>query len=212
VTDTTLRRIADSGVIAVMRGVEADRAVETARALARGGVGAVEVTLDAPGAVDALADVRAGLDDATLVGAGTVMDAAAASRAVGAGAEFVVAPHVDPATVEACRRLGVAAVPGAMTPTEAVRAAAAGADAVKVFPAATVGPGHLRALRGPLPQIPLVPTGGVDAENVSEFVDAGATAVGAGSALVDDDAVARGDWDAVETRAREFVAAVEAAR
>ncbi len=208
----TLDRIADAGVVAVLRGVDADHAVETARALARGGVGAVEVTLDATGAVETLAAVRTALDDETLVGAGTVMDAAAASRAVGAGAEFVVAPHVDTSVVETANRYGVAAMPGAMTPTEAVRAAEAGADAVKVFPAATVGPAHLRRLRGPLPQIPLVPTGGVDADSVDEFFAAGATAVGAGSALVDDAAVAAGDWDAVEARAREFVGAVADAR
>ena len=208
----TLDRIADAGVVAVLRGVDADRAVETARALARGGVGAVEVTLDATGAVETLAAVRTALDDETLVGAGTVMDAAAASRAVGAGAEFVVAPHVDTSVVETANRYGVAAMPGAMTPTEAVRAAEAGADAVKVFPAATVGPAHLRRLRGPLPQIPLVPTGGVDADSVDEFFAAGATAVGAGSALVDDAAVAASDWGAVEARAREFVDVVADAR
>jgi 2-dehydro-3-deoxyphosphogluconate aldolase/(4S)-4-hydroxy-2-oxoglutarate aldolase len=212
VTGSTLERIAESGVIAVMRGVDADRAVETARALARGGVAAVEVTADAPGAIATLGEVRAALDEATLVGAGTVMDAATASRAVGAGAEFVLAPHVDTATVETCNRYGVASIPGATTPTEAVRAVEAGADAVKVFPASTVGPGHVRALRGPLPQIPLIPTGGVDVENVGDFLAAGATAVGAGSALVDGDAVARGDWDAVEARAREFADAVAAAR
>ena len=207
-----LDRIAASGVIAVMRGVDRDRAVETARALVRGGVGAVELTADAPGAVDAVADVAAALGDEAVVGAGTVMDAATASRAVAAGAEFVVAPHTDPATVETCNRHGVPTVPGVQTPTEAVRAVEAGADAVKVFPASTVGPGHLAALRGPLPQIPLVPPGGVDADNVGEFFDAGATAVGAGSALVDGAAAARGDFDAVEARAREFVAAADAAR
>lgn len=209
---TTLERIGESGVIAVLRGVEADRAVETARALSRGGVGAVEITLDARGAVETIADVRAALDDEVLVGAGTVMDPPAASRAVAAGASFVVAPHVDTAVVETCNRHGVVTMPGAMTPTEAVRAVEAGADAVKLFPAATVGPAHLRRLRGPLPQIPLVPTGGVDAENVGAFLDAGATAVGAGSALLDDEAVAERDWDAVEARARALVAAVADAR
>ena len=205
--------MAESGVIAVMRGVPADRAVETARALARGGVGAVELTADAPGAVDALGSVRAELaDDEVLVGAGTVMDAATASRAANAGAEFVVAPHLDVATVETCNRYGVTVLPGVLTPTEAVRAVEAGADGVKVFPAATVGPAHLAALTGPLPQIPLVPTGGVDTENAGDYLDAGALAVGAGSALVDGDAAARGDFDAVAARAREFVAAVADAR
>ncbi len=205
--------MAESGVIAVMRGVPADRAVETAGALARGGVGAVELTADAPGAVDALRSVRAALAaDEVLVGAGTVMDAATASRAANAGADFVVAPHLDAATVETCNRYGVAVLPGVLTPTEAVRAVEAGADGVKVFPAATVGPGHLAALNGPLPQIPLVPTGGVDIKNAGDYLDAGALAVGAGSALVDSEAVARGDFDAVEARAREFVAAVDDAR
>lgn len=204
--------MAESGVIAVMRGVPADRAVETARALARGGVGAVELTADAPGAVDALGAVRSALDDEALVGAGTVMDAATASRAANAGADFVVAPHLDVATVETCNRYGVTVLPGVLTPTEAVRAVEAGADGVKVFPAATVGPDHLAALAGPLPQIPLVPTGGVDTENAGDYLDAGALAVGAGSALVDGDAAARGDFDAVEARAREFVAAVDDAR
>lgn len=209
----TLDRMAENGVIAVMRGVPADSAVETARALARAGVGAVEITADAPGAVDALGRVRAELDaDETLVGAGTVMDAATASRAAEAGAEFVVAPHLDVATVETCNRYGVTVLPGVLTPTEAVRAAEAGADGVKVFPAATVGPDHLAALKGPLPQIPLVPTGGVDAGNVADFLAAGAAAVGAGSALIDGDAVARGDFEAVTAHAREFVAAVEDAR
>jgi 2-dehydro-3-deoxyphosphogluconate aldolase/(4S)-4-hydroxy-2-oxoglutarate aldolase len=205
--------MADTGVIAVMRGVPSDRAVETARALARGGVGAVELTADAPGAVDALGAVRARLaDDEVLVGAGTVMDATTASRAVNAGADFVVAPHLDAAIVETCNRYGVTVLPGVLTPTEAVRAVEAGADGVKVFPAATVGPDHLAALAGPLPQIPLVPTGGVDTENVSDYFAAGATAVGAGSALVDTDAAASGDFEAVAARARDFVAAVADAR
>jgi 2-dehydro-3-deoxyphosphogluconate aldolase/(4S)-4-hydroxy-2-oxoglutarate aldolase len=205
--------MADTGVIAVMRGVPSDRAVETARALARGGVGAVELTADAPGAVDALGAVRARLaDDEVLVGSGTVMDATTASRAVNAGADFVVAPHLDAAIVETCNRYGVTVLPGVLTPTEAVRAVEAGADGVKVFPAATVGPDHLAALAGPLPQIPLVPTGGVDTENVSDYFAAGATAVGAGSALVDTDAAASGDFEAVAARARDFVAAVADAR
>jgi 2-dehydro-3-deoxyphosphogluconate aldolase/(4S)-4-hydroxy-2-oxoglutarate aldolase len=209
----TLARIEESGVIAVMRGVPADRAVETARALARGGVGAVELTADAPGAVAALGAVRTELaDDEVLVGAGTVMDAATASRAVNAGADFVVAPHLDPATVETCNRYGVTCLPGVLTPTEAVRAVEAGADGVKVFPAATVGPDHLAALKGPLPQIPLVPTGGIGTDDAGDYIAAGATAVGAGSALVDADAAASGDFGAVEARARAFVAAVADAR
>ena len=212
VSENTLGRIAENGVIAVMRGVPVESAVETARALARAGVGAVEITADTPGAVNALRRVHADLDgDETLVGAGTVTDPSTASRAAEVGAEFVVAPHLDVATVETCNRYGVAVLPGVMTPTEAVRAAEAGADGVKLFPAATVGPDHLAALRGPLPQIPLVPTGGIDTGNVAEFLAAGAAAVGAGSALIDGEAVERGDFEAVEAYAREFVAAAEAA-
>ncbi|MFB6130958.1 MAG: bifunctional 4-hydroxy-2-oxoglutarate aldolase/2-dehydro-3-deoxy-phosphogluconate aldolase [Salinigranum sp.] len=206
-------RIVDGGVVAVLRGVDSDAVVDVAAALCEGGVGAIEVTADTPGAMEAIAEVASSLPEGeAAVGAGTVLDAETARSAMLAGAEFVVAPTLSRDVVEVCNRYGVPVAPGVMTPTEALRAYEAGADLVKVFPAATLGPGHLESLKGPLEQIPLMPTGGVTLDNVADFVGAGAACVGVGSALVDDDAVARGDFDAVAERAREFVRAVESAR
>jgi 2-dehydro-3-deoxyphosphogluconate aldolase/(4S)-4-hydroxy-2-oxoglutarate aldolase len=209
----TLSRIADGGVVAVMRDVPPDAAVETADALRSGGVPAVEVTIDRPGALAVLAEVRAAFDpDELLVGAGTVLEASTAARAATAGADFVLSPHLDAGVVETCRRHGLVVAPGATTPTEAVRAVETGADAVKLFPASTLGPDHLRAIRGPLSQVPLLPTGGVTVENAGAFVRAGAAAVAAGSALVDPGRIERGEFDAIATRGRAFVDAVAAAR
>ena len=147
-----------------------------------------------------------------MVGAGTVMDGAAARNVVEAGAQFVLAPNLNEAVIDVCNRAGVVTVPGVMTPTEADRAMAAGADMLKMFPASTVGPDHIGALRGPLGDIPIMPTGGVDTDNVADYFEAGAVAVGAGSALVNYEAIEREDWDAVADSAAAFVAAVEDAR
>lgn len=209
--DTT-ERLVDGGVIAVLRGVDADDVVHVARAAVEGGVRAVEVTADTPGAMDMIAAVADDLGDVALVGAGTVLDAETAVAAHRVGAEFVVSPSVKVDVVEACNRHGMVAIPGAATPTEAVEAYEAGADLVKLFPAASLGPDYLAALGGPLSQIPFVPTGGVDAENAGTFVEVGAVAVAAGGAIVDREAVERGDYETVTERARELVDSVEAAR
>ena len=206
-----LDRLLDSGVVAVLRGIDPEKMIETVAALRAAGVTAIEITADAPDASRTLSRVVDATDDDALVGAGTVMDAATASRVIEAGAEFVVSPHFDPAVVETATRRGVVVGPGIMTPTEAADAMAAGADLLKVFPASTVGPGHLGAIQAPLGEIPIMPTGGIDADNVAAFFDGGAAVVGAGSALIDYDAVERGDYDAVESHASEFVAAVDAA-
>jgi len=209
----TLNRIEDSGVVAVLRGIDAGDIVPVARAVHEGGVTALEITADATRCSEMIADVDRDLEETdALVGAGTVMDAPAARNVIGAGAEFVVAPNLNEAVIETCNRAGVAVAPGVMTPTEADRAMAAGADAIKMFPASTVGPGHISALRGPLGDVPVMPTGGVDTDTVADYFEAGAFAVGAGSALVDYDAIEREDWDAVRDSAAAFVAAVEDAR
>lgn len=205
-------RLLDAGVVAVLRGIDADVMVDTIDALQAGGVTAMEITADGHNASQTIAEVASTFDDEILLGAGTVMDTATASRVIEAGAEFVVSPHFDPDIVETTRRRGVVAGPGIMTPTEAVRATEAGADLLKVFPASTVGPGHLGDIQGALGKLPIMPTGGIGPDNVEAFFDAGASVVGAGSALIDYDAVERGDYEAVEARAREFVAAVEAAQ
>lgn len=208
----TLDRLLDSGVVAVLRDIDPEAMPEVAAALQAGGVTALEVTADGHDASRTIAELAPTVDDDVLVGAGTVMDAATASRVIEAGAEFVVSPHLDPEVVQTASRRGVVVGPGVMTPTEAADAMAAGADLIKVFPASTVGPGHLGAIAGPLGDVPIMPTGGIGPDNVAAFFDAGAAVVGAGSALIDYDAIERGDYDAVESRAREFVAAVEDAR
>ncbi|WP_290810004.1 bifunctional 4-hydroxy-2-oxoglutarate aldolase/2-dehydro-3-deoxy-phosphogluconate aldolase [Halovivax sp.] len=207
------RRIVDGGVVAVLRGVDRERIVPAARAIADGGVTGIEVTADDPGATEKIAAIDRELEDHEAVfGAGTVLDAATASAAIDAGAEFVVSPHTDPEVIETCNRRGVLSMAGVMTPTEAVTALEAGADVLKVFPASTVGPSHLSALAGPLGPVDLVPTGGVTLENVRDFVDAGAIAVGIGGALVDGEAIRRGAYDELESRAADFVDAIEEAR
>jgi 2-dehydro-3-deoxyphosphogluconate aldolase/(4S)-4-hydroxy-2-oxoglutarate aldolase len=205
--------IVDSGVTAVMRGISEDDIVDAAQAVHEGGVTSIELTADAKRCSDMIAAVDRALGDTdAVVGAGTVLDAAAARNVIEAGAEFVLAPNINEEVVEICNREGVVAIPGVMTPTEAERAITAGADMLKMFPASTVGPDHIGALQAPLGNVPIMPTGGVSAENVDQYFDAGAVAVGAGSALVDYDAIERGDMDGVREQAAEFVRAVEDAR
>ena len=207
------QRIVDSGVTAVLRGIDEEHIVPVAEAVYEGGVTALEVTADAKRCSDLIADVdRAMGGTDAVVGAGTVMDAAAARNVIEAGAEFVLAPNLNEDVVDICNREGVLAIPGVMTPTEAARAMEAGADILKMFPASTVGPGHIGALQGPLGDVPIMPTGGVSTDNVADYFEAGAIGVGAVSALVDYDAIEREDWDGVRESAAEFVEAVENAR
>ena len=207
----TLSRIADGGVVAVLRGVDADQLVGIAEALQAGGVDVVEITADTPAVTDLIDTLTDTFDD-LVVGTGTVLDAETARSTIAAGAAFVVSPSLHEDVIETCNRYGVVCAPGVMTPTEAIRGYEAGADFVKVFPAKTVGPDHLAAMKGPLGQIPLMPTGGVGPTNAGEYVEAGAFAVGAGGALVDYEAAARGDYEVITETAREFTRVVEDAR
>ncbi|MFC4438998.1 MULTISPECIES: bifunctional 4-hydroxy-2-oxoglutarate aldolase/2-dehydro-3-deoxy-phosphogluconate aldolase [Natrialbaceae] len=207
------RRIVDSGIVAVLRGIDAERIVPVARAIHEGGVGAIEITANDPRVREKVAAVDDALSDTdAVVGAGTVLDEPTAQSVIDAGAEFVLSPDVNPDVVTTCNRHGVLSAPGVMTPTEAVTAIDAGADVLKMFPATTVGPGHIGALQGPLGEIPILPTGGVSLENVGEFFEAGAAAVGVGSALVDYEAVAEDDMAQVRETAAAFVEAVADAR
>ena len=208
----TLSRLDDSGVVAVLRGVEADQLIEITEALREGGVTAVEITADTPDVAEKLGEVAGSFDDEVVVGTGTVLDSETARTTLMAGAEFVVSPSLHEDVIETCNRYGAVTAPGVMTPTEAVRGYEAGADFVKVFPAKTVGPAHLGAMKGPLGQIPMMPTGGVSPDNAADYVDAGAFAVGAGGALVDYDAAERGDYEIITETAREFTRVVEEAR
>ncbi len=206
-----LEHIAANGVVAILRGVDPQLMVRLGRVLMAAGVGAIEVTMNSDGALAGITGLRK-LGDKIPVGAGTVMDGEAARRAVAAGAMFLLTPHLAEDTLRAAIALGVPGVVGTMTPTEAVRAYSLGAEMVKVFPAGTLGPNYFRELRGPLPQIRTMAVGGVNAGNAGDFIRAGATAVGAGSQLVDQAAMARGDWEAVERKAAAMVAAVKKAR
>jgi 2-dehydro-3-deoxyphosphogluconate aldolase/(4S)-4-hydroxy-2-oxoglutarate aldolase len=207
-----MERLVDSGAVAVLRGVPGERIVPVAEALVEGGVTALEVTADNPDATEMLATLSEEFGDEVVVGAGTVLDASTAVEAIRAGAEFVVAPHFDADVVDTCNRYGVVVAPGIMTPTEAVRAAEQGADFLKLFPASTVGPGHLSSIDGALGQLPIMPTGGIGPDNAGEFVSAGAVVVGAGGSLVDKGAIEAGDYETLTRNAEELVSAVEAAR
>jgi 2-dehydro-3-deoxyphosphogluconate aldolase/(4S)-4-hydroxy-2-oxoglutarate aldolase len=207
------QRIVDSGVTAVLRGIDESDIVPVAEAIHEGGVTAIEITADAKRCSDMIADVDRAMEGTdAVVGAGTVMDAAAARNVIEAGAEFVLAPNLNEDVIDVCNREGVVCIPGVMTPTEAAQAMEAGADILKMFPASTVGPGHIGALQGPLGDVPIMPTGGVSTDNVADYFEAGAVAVGAGSALVDYEAIANDDWDGVRESAAAFVEAIESVR
>jgi 2-dehydro-3-deoxyphosphogluconate aldolase/(4S)-4-hydroxy-2-oxoglutarate aldolase len=204
--------IASLGVIAVVRLDEAARLKPVAEALAAGEVCALEITMTIPGALTALEALSQARGDALLLGAGTVLDAETARLAILAGARFVVAPTLSLEVVAMCHRYDVVAIPGGYTPTEILTAWTAGADLVKVFPARGLSPQYLKDLRTPLPQLRLVPTGGVTAENAGAYLEAGAVAVGVGGKLIAPDAVARGDWGRITEEARRLMGAVRQAR
>jgi 2-dehydro-3-deoxyphosphogluconate aldolase/(4S)-4-hydroxy-2-oxoglutarate aldolase len=200
------------GVVAVIRLQDPAKLRGVVDALARGGVKALEVTMTVPGAIELIAELAPTMSDDFLLGAGTVLDAATAHRAARAGACFIVSPVFRPEVIKAAHEHGVAAMPGCFTPTEILNAWELGADVVKVFPATSVGPGYFKDIKGPLPQVKLMPTGGVSIDNVGDWLKAGAVAVGVGSALLDAKAIAAGQFDVLEANARRMVANVAAAR
>jgi 2-dehydro-3-deoxyphosphogluconate aldolase/(4S)-4-hydroxy-2-oxoglutarate aldolase len=203
--DKVLERILTAKVVAVVRMKDATRLAAAAAALRKGGVTALEITMTVPGAVEIIREMARTREPGTLVGAGTVLDAGTATDVIAAGADFVVSPITDRDMIVACREAGVLVAPGAFTPTEIVSAWHAGADIVKVFPATSLGPQFFRDLRGPLPRVRLMPTGGVTVENAREFLEAGACCIGIGTALVDAKIVEAGDWEALESRARRLI-------
>ena len=209
---TITSRMTAGGVVAIMRHTEATLAIDAAHALLAGGVSVVEVTLNTAGALGMIAALATSMGDTMVVGAGTVLSPQAVDEAVGAGARFIVAPNTSHAVIDRASHHDVPSVPGAFTPTEILTAWDAGADLVKLFPASAGGPRYLRDVRGPLNHVPIVPTGGVNPDNVGEFIKAGAMAVGAGSDLVDRGVVERRDWVELERRARAFSDAVRTAR
>ncbi len=208
-----LQRIAEIGVVPVVRAATADEAMAVVDAIKAGGVPILEITMTVPGAVAVIGEVAARYGDDVLVGAGTVLDAETARACILAGARFVVSPSLNLGTIEMCKRYSIAVMPGALTPTEVVTAWQAGADVVKVFPCSAVGGAkYLKALKAPLPQIEMIPTGGVSLSTVSDFIEAGAFALGVGADLVDTKAIRNGQPEKVTEAAQAYVKAVRAAR
>jgi 2-dehydro-3-deoxyphosphogluconate aldolase/(4S)-4-hydroxy-2-oxoglutarate aldolase len=204
----SLARVLDAGLVAVVRAPDPRHLVGVVGALADGGVTVAEITMTVPDALDVLRCVKRELGGRVMLGAGTVLDAETARAALLAGAEFVVAPTLDLDVIRLCKRHGKLVMPGAFTPTEILAAWQAGADIVKVFPADVVGPAFFRALRGPLPQVRLMPTGGVDLATAHDFLAAGACCLGVGSQLVEPKAVISGDFARLRLLAGQYVAVV----
>jgi 2-dehydro-3-deoxyphosphogluconate aldolase/(4S)-4-hydroxy-2-oxoglutarate aldolase len=202
--ESTLRRILDGGIVAVVRAESGEQLAQVVKALAEGGVTAAEITFTVPDAVGVIRKVREELGDSVVIGAGTVLDPETARAALLAGAEYIVAPTVNLDVIRLCRRYDKVVMPGALTPTEVVAAWEAGADVVKIFPAEVGGPAYIKALRGPLPQVRLMPTGGVDLSTADAFLKAGACCLGVGGSLVEAKAVTSGNWNRLRELASQY--------
>jgi 2-dehydro-3-deoxyphosphogluconate aldolase/(4S)-4-hydroxy-2-oxoglutarate aldolase len=207
-----LRLLRDPGIIAVVRAPRAELVIPLARALLAGGVIAVEITMTTPNAIEAIRAAHAALGQEALLGVGTVLDAATAHAAIAAGAEFVVSPITRQEIADAAHAHDRPVMLGAYTPTEAQTAYEYGADFIKIFPADTLGPAYIKALRAPLPHLQIVPTGGVDLTTIAPFLKAGCAAVGAGSSLVPSEALKTENWPEITRLAAAFVAAAKSAR
>jgi 2-dehydro-3-deoxyphosphogluconate aldolase/(4S)-4-hydroxy-2-oxoglutarate aldolase len=205
--------ITEVGIVPVVRTSSADAAVQAVEALYNGGVRAAEITMTVPGAVGALEKVAAKFGGKIMLGAGTVLDPETARICMLAGAQFFVTPSLRLSTIEMVKRYSKVICPGALTPTEVLTAWEAGADVVKIFPCGNVGgPKYIKALKGPFPQIEMIPTGGVNLETAGDFLKAGACAIAVGGELVDAKSIAEGRYDVIEERARQYLAVVAKAR
>lgn len=207
-----VRAIEHCGVVAVIRLQDPDKLRGVVDALMAGGVRALEVTMTVPGAIGLIQQIAPTLPKEFILGAGTILDPETARMALLAGARYIVSPVYRPEVVKMCHRYDAAAMPGCFTPTEILDAWETGADVVKVFPATALGPGFFKDVRGPLPQVKMMPTGGVSLANAGEWIKAGAVAIGVGTAMVDSKAVAANDWTTITDTAKRFVDAVAAAR
>ena len=208
-----LKRIEEVGIVPVVRATSSEEAVAVAEIIREGGIPIVEITMTVPGAITVIAELSKRYGDEVLVGAGTVLDPETARSCIAAGAQFIISPALNLQTIELCKLQRIAIFPGALTPTEVVTAWDAGADAIKVFPCSAVGgASYLRALKAPLPDVKLVPTGGVSLATAKDFIAAGAWALGVGADLVNTKAIKAGDRESVVAAARNYVAAVREAR
>ncbi|WZO98910.1 bifunctional 4-hydroxy-2-oxoglutarate aldolase/2-dehydro-3-deoxy-phosphogluconate aldolase [Isosphaeraceae bacterium EP7] len=210
--ESILQRILDGGIVAVVRSEDPEPLVKVVEALAEGGVTAAEITFTVPDAVEVIRQVKKQVGDSVVLGAGTVLDTETARAALLAGAEYLVSPAVNLDVIRMCRRYSKPIMPGALTPTEILTAWEAGADVVKIFPSDLGGPPYLKALRGPFPQIRLMPTGGVDLNTAEAFLKAGACCLGIGGSLVEPKAIAARDFGRIRDLAAQYVAIVRAFR
>ncbi|MDI9485362.1 MAG: bifunctional 4-hydroxy-2-oxoglutarate aldolase/2-dehydro-3-deoxy-phosphogluconate aldolase [Bacillota bacterium] len=204
-----VQTLLDTKVVAVIRVDNADELVDTAIALNKGGVKALEITVTSPGAIDAIKEAGKRLGSEAIVGVGSVLDPETARMAILAGAQCVVGPAFSRELIEMCQRYSVVCIPGAYTPTEIVQAWQAGADFVKIFPASSLGPSFIKDIKGPLPQVRVTPTGGINLENAAEFIKAGASFVGVGGALVNKKLIAEKKWDELTALAKQYIDAVK---
>lgn len=207
-----LQKLKDSGIVAVIRRPRPQDTLHIAQALVEGGVGALEITVDTPGAFDLIALLKGKFGERVLVGAGTVLDANTAKQAIQAGSDFIFSPILDIDTIRLTNEYGKISIPGVMTPTEIVTAHKAGADLIKVFPGNALGVDYIKELQGPLGHIPMMPTGGVTLDNVAQFIRNGAVAVGIGGNLVNKAAIEAGRFEEVRDLARTFTQLIQEAR
>jgi 2-dehydro-3-deoxyphosphogluconate aldolase/(4S)-4-hydroxy-2-oxoglutarate aldolase len=207
-----IRRLLDPGIVAVIRADNSEQLVHVAQALCDGGVTAMEVTMTTPNALQVIETVTKKFGDKVLMGVGTILDDVTARMAMLAGAEFVVTPVMRPSVIALCRRYSKPIICGAYTPTEALTAHEAGADFVKIFPADGLGPNYMKAVLAPLPQLQIIPTGGVDVKTCGDFIKAGCAAVAAGSSLVSKEMLKNQDWKKITETAQAFVKALAAVR
>jgi 2-dehydro-3-deoxyphosphogluconate aldolase/(4S)-4-hydroxy-2-oxoglutarate aldolase len=211
--DKALKRIHEVGVVPIVRTPSTEDALRAAEAIIASGIGIAEITMTVPNALAVLEQVSKRFGDKVLVGAGTIIDAEGCEAAIAAGAEFIVTPSLDLRVIETAQKHSKPCLPGALTPTEILAAWRGGADLVKVFPCGPVGgPKYIKAIKGPFPQIELVPTGGVSLENTTDFIRAGAAAVAVGSELVDLKALRAGNFEAITATAKKFLEAVREGR
>jgi 2-dehydro-3-deoxyphosphogluconate aldolase / (4S)-4-hydroxy-2-oxoglutarate aldolase len=206
-------RIMEIGIVPVVRASSPKQALQAGEAVCAGGIPIVEITMTVPGAIEVIAQLNKSMGSEVLIGAGTVLDAETADRCVNAGAEFIVSPGFDPETVKFVIRAGKLMMAGALTPTEVIAAWKAGSDFIKIFPCGAVGGAkYIKALKAPLPQIPMIPTGGVNLTTAADFILAGAAALGIGGELCSTSALESGDTAFITEAARNFVAIVRDAR
>ena len=207
-----LKRLIEGKVVAIVRLDSGEQLVKVAEALKAGGITVIEFTASTPGAIDMIKEAASRFGDEVLMGAGTVLDPETARAAILAGAEFIVTPTLGLETIKLCHRYGKPIVPGALTPTEILTAWEAGADMVKVFPSSVGGPGYIKALKGPLPQIPLVPVGGVNLDTTADFIRAGAEVVGVGGSLINQKLLDAGEFETITENARRYCEEVQKGR